>query len=86
MSENRLDHIEAEQRVMRSELTAHSQQIAVLNAQIPDLRRSLDANTEALRQHGETLNEYSGARKAIHWVVTTIAALGAYFFGKTGPG
>jgi chromosome segregation ATPase len=86
MSEERLEAIEFEQRGMRAELSQHSQQIAVLNSQIPLLQRSLDANTEALRSHATVLNEYSGARKAVHWIVTTIAALGAYFFGTQGKG
>lgn len=86
MSVELLDSIEANQREMREELSQHSSQIAVLNTQIPQLQRALDANTTALKDHATVLNEYSGARKAIHWVVTTIAALGAYFFGTQGKG
>lgn len=86
MSEERLEFLEAEQGRMRDELASHSSHLAVLNIQIPQLQRSLDANTSALKDHATVLNEYSGARKAIHWIATAGAALAAYFFGSQGRG
>lgn len=58
--------------------------IAVLQTQMKGVIAALEANTRATQEHTKLLAEYNGARKLVHWLATAGAALGAYFFGKSG--
>lgn len=82
--DDRFAGLESRQQEMQRQLVKHGEQIGALNASIPLLRISVDANTKALQEHSKTLNEYSGVRKALHWLATAGAALLAYFFGRHG--
>lgn len=85
MSDERIDNLEIVQRKMQETLSAHGEAIAGLAATMTGLKASVDANTQALTTHSVKLNEYAGAQKLIHWLVTAGASILAYLFGiKSG--
>lgn len=85
MSDERIDNLEIVQRKMQETLSTHGETIASLTATMGGLKQSVDANTAALTAHATKLNEYSGAQKVVHWLLTAGATLAAYFFGmKSG--
>lgn len=85
MSDERIDNLEIIQRKMQETLSTHGETIASLTATMGGLKQSVDANTAALTAHATKLNEYSGAQKVVHWLMTAGAAFLAYIFGmKTG--
>lgn len=84
--DERMDGVERDQREMRNTLSEHGALLAGLGANMTAMQSSLRENTEALKAHAKVLNEYSGARKAIHWLVTAGTAFAAYFFGSQGKG
>lgn len=85
MSDERIDNLEIVQREMQTTLRSHGEAIAGLSATMAGLKTSVDANTAALTAHAVKLNEYSGAQKVVHWLLTAGATLLAYLFGmKTG--
>lgn len=64
------------------ELTRQGRDLAVLAATVESLKQSVESNTEALKAHAQILNEYSGARKAVHWFWMVFSAAAAFFAGK----
>lgn len=85
MSDERIDSLEIVQRKMQETLNTHGEAIASLTATMGGLKQSVDANTQALTTHSVKLNEYAGAQKLIHWLVTAGASILAYLFGiKSG--
>jgi chromosome segregation ATPase len=79
---NDIDHLLERQQRQDERLNAQGEEIAALKATMPGLQASIDANTEALREHAKILNEYAGARKALHWLFTAALAVGAFLFGR----
>lgn len=80
----RLGRIERRVDELHNTVTGHTSQIAVLNAQLPNLTASIERNTQAVNQHASTLNEYKGAQKIVHWLITAGVGLVSYFFGTNG--
>jgi chromosome segregation ATPase len=84
MADERIANLEADSRRTRETVEQHSALLAGIAAKMDGMNKSLQENTTALHKHAEVLNEYSGARKALHWIVTSAIALGAYLFGTGG--
>ena len=82
---DRTPEIERAQQRDHQAITEHGEEIARIQTQIESLHAKLDKLFTMVERHETILNEYTGARKILHWIVVAVGAVGGYIFGKGHP-
>ena len=62
-------------------LVEHGEAIVRAETKLHLLDLKLDKLILMVERHETILNEYTGARKILHWIVVAIGAVGGYLFG-----
>jgi hypothetical protein len=66
-------------------LAEHGEAIARIETRLDSLEAKIDKLVAMVERHETILNEYTGARKILHWIVVAVGAVGGYIFGKGHP-
>lgn len=62
-------------------LVEHGEAIVRTETRLHLLDLKIDKLILMVERHETILNEYTGARKILHWIVVAVGAVGGYVFG-----
>ncbi|MDX2059916.1 MAG: hypothetical protein SFV24_19055 [Gemmatimonadales bacterium] len=81
-----LDELKAAQQRQETRLNSHGERITAMETTMKGVAEALKANTEAINAHTKVLSEYSGARKALNWLVALGLGIAGFILGHQKGG